>query len=55
MMQKSGRHQQSAIIRALSLGTVQKSDYAKLVEVAALLDIELPPLVYRRGRTSEVA
>jgi len=46
---------QSAIIRALSHVTAQQSDYAKLAEVAALHDIELPPLVYRRGRTSEVA
>jgi len=46
---------QSTIIRALSHSRVQKPDYAKLAEVAALHDIELPPLVYRRGRTTEVA
>ena len=46
---------QSAIIRALSHVTAQHTDYAKLAEVAALHDIELPPLVYRRGRTTEVA
>jgi hypothetical protein len=46
---------QSAIIRALSHVTAQQPDYAKLAEVAALHDMELPPLAYSRGRTSEVA
>ena len=46
---------QRAIIQTLSNASAHGADYGKLAEAAALHDIELPPLVYRRGRTTEVA
>ena len=46
---------QSEIIRTLSNVSPQAAGYAKLAEVAALHDIELPPLQHRRNRPSEVA